>query len=136
MELLEVVVAQSVVRDADTNYISLFNILDEMNSPTFPTVVPSLGMLTIFERIGDEEDPAAVQVRMRINDQVLHVTPLAVAFQGRARTRAILTVHGLVLTAPGNLVFEVLMNNQAIGSWKVLVLNTGEVQTEAVGAVA
>ena len=50
--------AKAVIRDAATNEISVFGIIEEITPAGLPLLVPSFAVLAVFER--DEGDPEVI----------------------------------------------------------------------------
>jgi hypothetical protein len=48
--------AQGAVVDQRTNAISLFNLIEELQSPVFPFVIPNISLAMTFQREADEPD--------------------------------------------------------------------------------
>ena len=100
-------VAEGVVRDADTNSISAFNILEGIIPAGVPFFLQRLTFFTLWQR--EDRDPPQVngQFRITIGEQVLHDAQVRMDFQNVLRTRMVLNMSGLVVPAPGVLRFEV-----------------------------
>ncbi len=115
------VCSESIVRDAETNNISVFNILEELASPEFPFFLPRFAAIFYLER--DEHDPDVINasITITLNDkQIGHATGDN-NFEGKTRTRLILAVQGLVIPEPGLLKAAVLVDDQELSSWSIIV---------------
>jgi hypothetical protein len=119
VELLLVTASEGISRDADTNAISVFGIVEDIQSPGFPLAL-DLNVLALIKRNEDEAEQP-VQWRALLNEQLLHEGPLNAKFQGKLRTRSILRLGGLVVPAPGVLAFEIMINGQPAGRWSIPV---------------
>src|SRR5215216_1444185 len=91
------VCAESIVRDSETNNISVFNIIEELRAPGFPIVFPKLSTLFVLER--DKEDPSHVEgtVIIRLDEKELAQAAINGDFENTLRTRIILTAQGVVI---------------------------------------
>jgi hypothetical protein len=134
MKVLFLACCESVALDAATNRLSLFHLTDEFNSPAFPAVVSSIAMVLILERAAEEQEPN-VQFRVMLDEQQLFTGGVNVPFQGKLRARGIVAINGLLIPRPGTLKFEVMINDQALGSWNIEVHNIARVANAAAPAV-
>lgn len=133
MRLLLLACADTSVVDQTTNRASLFNLLEEVITPTFPIGIYSIAVFTLWEREPAEPDTHA-ELTVRLNERQLMQGQLALNFQQTIRCRSILTLRGLPLSEPGILLFEITLAGQVVGSWRVLVTRTPQA-TEAAPAV-
>jgi hypothetical protein len=123
MNLLLLTCAETSVLDQATNRVSLFNLLEEVITPTFPIGIYSIAVFTLWEREATEPDTHA-DLTVRLNERQLMQAQLGLNFQQATRCRAIITVLGLLLNEPGILVFEITLAGQVVGSWRVPVSAT------------
>jgi hypothetical protein len=126
MQLLLLTCAETCVIDQTTQRLSLFNLLEEVQTPTFPAAIYSVAVFTLWEREAAEPDPNA-QLIVRLNNNQLLQAPLKVAFQEKLRTRTILTVHGLVMAEPGTLIVEVRAGDDIARTWRVPIAGIPQV---------
>jgi hypothetical protein len=125
MRLLLLTCAETCVLDQLTNRASLFNLLEEIVTPTFPVALYSAAIFSLWER--DESEPdAEARLTVKLNTHELMQAPMALAFQGKLRCRVLLTVHGLVVSEPGNLVFEVASGGSVVGTWTALIQSVSQ----------
>jgi hypothetical protein len=96
--------ASSVIRDADSNQISIFNIIDGVAAHGFPFLIQQFAVIVILQR-DPATDPADHEAtfQLRLGDQVLAEGNAAVRFDDKRHTRQILRMQGLVVPAPGTL---------------------------------
>lgn len=126
MEVRLFICSESFALDAARNSLSLFHILEEINSPVFPVALPQMSVVAMFVR--EEEEPNEPQVRLRIqlDGQELFLGPMGVNFQGHLRTRSLGNIQALVLPRPGRLSVSVEQNDHALASWLVAVNQIGQ----------
>src|ERR1044072_5430169 len=103
--------AETVIRDAETNTISIIHVVEEVQSETLPILLPRLVILAVYER--GEGDPESLQTQYKITlgsttmlDQVFPAS-----FGDRLRTRHILQAGGLPVVQPGILDVSVSIGN-------------------------
>jgi hypothetical protein len=133
MQLIFITCAESTALDARRNSISLFHVLEELAVTNLPAVVPQMCVALIFTREADEPaEPDNVEMRITLNDRELYRGPVEVRFGQHLRFRALHDLRGMVINAPGQLKFAVLMNQQDLGSWFIVINHIGQpvVQTQ------
>lgn len=115
------VVAESVVRDAQSNNISVFNILEAFAANAFPAVFARLAVLFMLTR--DEGDPAQFPLMLRITqgDHGEDAFPVDCNFAEHRRTRSIVQLGGLAVRGAGQIRFLLLHGHQELGAWVIEV---------------
>jgi hypothetical protein len=108
---------QNLIRDADTNNVSVINIFEGMIAQGFPLLMPTFAFLTILER--ENGDPRIHEGRfdIRLGDTVLVAGPMRVDFQDKPRTRTMLRVAGLVINAPGLVSARFFIGQDQLGEY-------------------
>ena len=114
--------AEGVVRDAESNTVSVYNIFEEISSATFPVIIPKMFMLLITQRDPAQDPPGpAASIRIQLDNDLLDETDVQVNFQEKSRNRFILGVGGLVITRPGRLRFIASVANARMAEYTVTV---------------
>ena len=113
--------AESTLLDANTNRVSLINIHDEVASPQFPFLIPLFSVLAVTKKADEEGDECSCAIRISLGDHVILDTPVLINYQGGSIHRAMLGLHGLVITGPGILKVQLLHNEAEIGDWQITV---------------
>lgn len=113
-------VCEVALVDRRTNNLSLVNILNELTPNGFPFAIPRLVLVAVFECEGDEELPEVI-LRIKQEGTVLFSQPLVPQFQGKPRTRHILEIHGLVVSEPKPLVFQLLRNRRQAAKYDLII---------------
>lgn len=117
--------AKGVIRDADSNTISIFSIIEEIGAAGFPLFVQNFAVLAVFRRKPDDEELHDPIIRFTLgNDRILE-SPVAVNFQKKLRSRNIINVQGLVLSNPGVLTLEVRNDGRRLARYEISVAQTG-----------
>jgi len=99
--------------DQNSHNLSIFNIIEEVQSQGFPLIMQKIALVALFSRDSGDADTIKVALRVRLNDTLaFENTDLAVNYQGAPRTRLSITLQGLVVKGPGNLVFELTVGRQ------------------------
>jgi len=123
--------AQGVVRDTDSNMISIFNILENLQAAGFPFFMQQMDVFALFERL--PEDPAQHDIlfRLSIGETELLASPLAVDFQDKLRNRSTLHIRGLVVPQPGALRVTPQVGDRVLGTYDVKVEQMAAPRVEA-----
>jgi hypothetical protein len=115
------VCAEGIVIDKRSNNVSAFEILEQLNPNSLPTVLPKLVVLSAFEK--DEEDPDKIPVNIRITLGELEIINQEIPhnFQGKKRCRNVLTIGGVVISQPGILEISASIDNKTVMSYTIEV---------------
>lgn len=116
-----VVCGESIVRDADTNAVSAFNIIEEMSAPAFPVAVPRLATLFLLERAADDKDPDGAEYVLSLSGRELLRSAVTTSFDGKPRTRVMITVQGLLLPTEGDLRAALHLGGSELAAWTIPV---------------
>lgn len=122
MKLVFLTCAQSTAVDASTQRLSLFHIVEQIQSATFPASLQGLVLVAMFAKETGDGDNASLRLKIVLGDAVLIETPVAFSFQGRTKGRVLAAINGLAIPGPGILSFILLSGSGGqIGSWEAAV---------------
>ena len=113
-------VCEAAVVDRRTNNLSVINILNELTPTGFPLALSKVVLVAEFNREGKEKAPRVV-VRIKQGDAILLTESFTPDFQGRHRTRHLMEIHGLVLSQPLPVVFQLLRDSRQIAKHALAV---------------
>lgn len=125
MRCVLIAATELCVIDARTNNLSLINLLQDINSPTFPVVLPKLALAVILDRQENEQQQITTSIRMAIEETQLFDVPFQIDFQGRLRVRAVADMQGVLLPRPGVLKASLHYENAELGAWTLSVNQIG-----------
>ncbi len=116
-----VVCAESVVRDGDTQAVSVFNIIEEIGAPAFSLSIPKLSCLFVVER--DVADPEQLDgvVTVTLAGTLLEHFVVPIDFERQRRTHLIVVLQGFILHEPGLLKIALLVQGRELGAWTMRV---------------
>ncbi len=114
-------VAQGVIRDAQTNTISAFNILESLSAEGLPLFVPNIAYFVLWEREPNEPSIREATLNVRLEQTVLISVGARIDFQTFLRARSINQIAGLVLPSPGQLVFEMMVPDGPRATYTVTI---------------
>lgn len=129
MKLIFLTCANSAVTDTATNNVSLFHVIEELQSPSFPMILPSFTIVSILQRESGDRKKTLLHYRLKLDRQTLVELPLEITFGGQKRNRATGIVNGLTIPQPGILKAELRLKNKTLGSWSIEVSHTGQKAT-------
>jgi hypothetical protein len=115
------VVADSVVRDADTNFVSIFNVYEEVNALGFPLALTKVVALFIVTRESTDAGHFDGRLRVTLDGVQLADFPIALDFQEKLITRVIARLHGFIIPAAGVLRTSLTVSQDDIGHWLTAV---------------
>src|SRR5438094_9372120 len=111
--------SQGAVRDAQTNTLSAFNIIEDMQSAVFPLFFPRILVPAYVAREATDPDPMTMNLNVVMGDAVLNTFPLTVAFGDKLKHRLISEINGLPIPRPGSLKFQLLYDGGELNSWEI-----------------
>jgi hypothetical protein len=110
-------VAEGVIRDAETNNVSVYNILESITAQGFPLFLSKLGFLAVWEK--ETTDPIIYRANFSItlNEQQLYAQDIPLDFQNNIRLRSIITVQGVVIPQPGQMNFRLTTESGQVANF-------------------
>ena len=121
MRVVPLVASESVSLDNFTNRLSVFHILDEINSVSFPVIIPSLCICFVLEKQPDDVDPSSAITKVTLDDAELASFPANFSFNDKRLLRVIQNISGFVVQSPGLLRFALDSNGEISAAWTVRV---------------
>jgi len=118
-------VAESISVDRFTSKLSIFNLIDEINTTSFPLVLPSVTMFAIIEKNTDEPNETKVKTKVVIGDSTVAESVMPLDFQGGQHMRSIQFISGLAILGPAVLKFSMEHSGITIAVWEVKVSQPG-----------
>ena len=101
MESRICLIAEGVVRDAETNNVSVFNILERVTGAGFPLLLQKLTAFAFWEREAEEPSDWTGRIVLTLDDEELMTQPWEANFGENLNNRSIITIQGMVLPRPG-----------------------------------
>ena|SRR5438034_1006827 len=113
--------AEAVIRDAERNAISIFNLIEDIEAEALPLLIPRFVVFNMLER--DDADPETFSCLLRIalDDEKLFEQDIELSFQDKKRNRSIFTLQGLALFRPGVLRVSLSIEDQELDSFALTV---------------
>lgn len=135
MKSLFIAAASAAITDAQTNSLSLIEIVEAFEVPQLPVLVPRLTLAWLTSK--DDSDPEVSEYSVElINCGDKSVFPLSVDYKGRSRHRAVIQFQGIALNTPGNLEIRIVSSvgnrKKTIDSLSIPIILQGSQPAQAV----
>jgi len=118
-------VSEGLVRDAQSNNISAFNILERYSSPAFPLFIPKIFFFALLERNNTEGSDFELRLQILNNGERLNEVTLTANFQTSLLNRQLVSIGGLAIPNPGRLIFNLSRDEELLGSYSIEIVRTG-----------
>ena len=105
--------AEGIIRDAESNSISIFNILEGINSEGFPIFIQRIAFIALWERDPQDVEQPSGTFKLTINDHPLVELGVRVEFADKLSHRNIVYLNGLMVPKPGTLRFHISLETGA-----------------------
>jgi len=111
--------AETFINDRNTNNFSAINIVDKFGVIAFPGFIPKLSILSVFTK--EQEDPDVINFRLKAkiaNAEILD-NPVTAEFQKSTSAQILLVVGGIVISQPGQLIIQLLREENVLASYEI-----------------
>jgi len=112
--------AGSVSVDRTTNQLSIFNIVEETSAVTFPAV-SQFSVCALLSKTSKEANDPDLIIKVTLEGQEIFVGGFKGNFQDKNRTRVIVGLPPLVISAAGNLSVALHTKRTRLGAWTIKV---------------
>jgi hypothetical protein len=119
--------AESVVRDVESNRMSIFNIFEGFKSHGFPIGFPKYACFFFLAREEGDNVTFEASLGFHLNESSLKDFPVNVNFEDKMNTRVVINVLGLVIPGPGILSTRLMYEGRELGRWDIKVGSIEEV---------
>jgi len=111
--------ADTAVIDKSSSQISIFNVLEQINTPTFPVTLPQFSVVATMDREEDEDEIVELKLQWTLNGRKLLEMPVSLDFQGARRNHFVGQIRGLLVDEPGNLTAIFRLGPKRVGIWNI-----------------
>lgn len=133
MKVTFAALADTVIRDGDRNTITLLDLLDGIDVPVFPAVLPRLSACFIIDREDGDREEENLMLRMR-SGAANNTFPVRVEFKEKRRSRVIVRIEGFVIFQPGPITATLEKDGVVVGSYSFDATAAPGPSVTAVGA--
>jgi hypothetical protein len=93
--------SEVVIKEAETNNISIINLFDQIAPAGFPFFFTKLAILHVYEREEGDPEEISINLKFELGAETIFSTDLNSNFQGKKQARNIVVLNGIVLKQPG-----------------------------------
>jgi len=115
-------VAQGKSIDAETQAVSVFNILEDASAIGFPIVIAPIIIVGFLSREHEDSNAPTFQLQIELNNTLLMQFPMSVQFGDKLRTKTFASMQGLVVPNAGALTFRLKFGNTQLASYEMNVI--------------
>lgn len=113
--------ATGIVRDTQTNNISVFNILEQINFASFPGAIADFFILSVIERESGDPEVLTGKLCIKIGEISILEQDVEYNFQNKNRTRLIVGLGGLPIPQPGILSISMSYNGNELHKYNIQI---------------
>lgn len=129
---------ENILLDARSNSYSIFNILEMLNSVTFPFMINKIEILALFEKEENEPDEVTAEFIINNNGEEISKDEVEIEFSEKSRARTLFSINGLPINNPGILEIIIKYQNNELGRYKIEINKIGKpeikVESESSGS--
>lgn len=130
MKILINLCCEDIIRDADTNTISIHNIIEELNVESIPFIIPRFSVLYLIQREAGDEANSEKSLLLKIGDKEIKSFPIPINFEDKERTRNVIKIGGLPISLPGMLTVELNDGETVLSTISIPIINRKDIQIE------
>ena len=120
MKILNFILCEDIIRDAESDRISLINITEQLVSIAYPFLLPKIGIFMFLEK-ENQEVTVSGEILIKNNDNTLAKNSLILSFSEKDKARVMIKFNGIAIPEPGNLTVDVLLNGETRSSVSIPV---------------
>ena len=126
-------VAEGVIIDRDTNQISAFGLLDNLQSDTYPKSVQKLAFFCLWTRTSGDPERVTCKFSVTQNQRDIARQDIDIDFQGHLYNRCNIRLERFALNEPGTVVFRLAIPGHDTAEWTMEASHTAAAEPGAVG---
>ncbi len=111
-----ILVAEKIAFD-DTGRITAHNLLLDTVQPSFPAVMDSMDLLTLWNRAQDEPSKQIFELALQIDGEVLPPEHIPIDFGDGYEAYQGISLDGFEIAKPGAIVFRFTQHGEDRGVW-------------------
>jgi hypothetical protein len=117
--------AKGVSIDKYTNMSTIYNIIENLHSDSFPIFFPEIYVFVLLERKESEERNINCVLKIYNNGKEINSIKVNPQFKTSNRNRTVIRVNGITILSPGKLLFKFIYDNRTLGHYNILLTKTG-----------
>lgn len=124
--------AERVIRDAESNSITVVNLLEDFASPGFPLFIQNMCLFALTERQEDDAQDHQFLFKIHLNDNELVSLEVQSKFGDKLRHRNIINVSGFVIPNPGQLKLSLFHEDKEVAEYLMQVKKIGPPEIKSI----
>ncbi|WP_395369508.1 hypothetical protein [Komagataeibacter diospyri] len=114
---------EKTILDIETNRASCINIIDSIESKSFPILISSFNVLSIFDKEKGDGDEIFYTLFLNLNDSEILSRSLSVDFSDvSVGVRSLVEINNFVIPVNGDLVIQLIdYSGSLLSSWHIKV---------------
>ena len=116
--------SDSAAIDARTNAVSAFQIMEQVNAPSFPIVIPRMSIIATLTR-GDEDAGRHLSLEIDCGGQQLFSGPFPINLS-QPTARAVVELQGFVVPGPQPLHLLLKVEQETLSTWTIKMNQVGK----------
>jgi hypothetical protein len=122
-------VAEGVITDRDTDRISAFALLDDVQAASYPLLIQKLAFFCLWGRTSTDPQRLTCEFSITLTAQDIVRHGLDIDFQQYLHNRCVIRLDGFTLKEPGVVVFRLAIPDHDIAEWTLEVVRTASTST-------
>jgi hypothetical protein len=124
--------AAAIIRDAATNSISVFNVLEDFAPAGLPFFIPYLACVALWEREAGDAQRVQGTFTVQLGNDTLSTVQMHVDFGEVRRSRSMININGLAVPRSGALRFRFVLETGPTAEYSLNVEAPPAVAAQAV----
>jgi hypothetical protein len=130
MKPITIICSEGIIRDGDSNQITLYNLVEEINAISFPVFIHKFSIFLLVEK--EESDPENSNIILKIlnNERELFTQSIKTDFKGKKRMRTNIHLGGLAVFEVGDIIIQFNYNESFFCDYKIPAILIPSAKTE------
>ena len=132
MKPLTSICCKDIIRDAETNAISLHNLIEEINAEGFSAFIPKFCIFLLTEKEKNDKDTDTGSLKLFSNGKEIYNFDIKYDFQGKKRARNIIKIGGFAVPNPGTFSIQFFLRDKLLSKVTIpaTVISPPKVETK------
>ncbi len=132
MKSIFMLAAKGVSIDKYTNMATIYNIIENLHTDSFPIFFPEIYVFVLLERKKDEEGNINCVLKIYNNGKEINSVKVNPQFKTSNRNRTVIRVNGITILSPGKLIFKFIYNNRTLGHYNILLTKPDKTKSKII----
>jgi uncharacterized protein DUF6941 len=123
--------AEAVIKDVDTEALSVFNIFDELVPSSFPFTLPKMTCLFFMSYDGKEGAVVSASLVITKGEDEFFKRPIEIDFRERRTSKLVFYFHAIPFDGPGTVRVALVHERREVGGWGFVIKDVPAGKTKA-----